>query len=234
MPEDKTLLFARFFTDEKTKVSSMNDEELRLNIEELASFAFEAKARLAANDDEKRERLSKKTKEQKEWQVSSDSNFDTATAVSAVAERKKRQTKGDKMFGDLQKLLGVEGASAILGKITDVSDGKKAVTSFHPGISTSELIQKEITEDSKINTLNSQGELLKDASQLLVDAINNPITTPEQVAKHAVITGHIANRVLGPAELVQTETKIESIPTKPESIPAKPDPFDFSYLFPAK
>ena len=88
-------LFAKYYNQEKILVKDMDVVQLREHREELAQIAFEAKARLVATDEESRERNSKS--KNKEWLLSADNSQANSDAINAVAVRKARMSKMDKM-----------------------------------------------------------------------------------------------------------------------------------------
>lgn len=115
--DDKTALHATFYNNEKELIEDMSDSDLEAHIEELAAIAFEARARINAGQDKKRERQAN-SDNQKVWLSKvEDGNFDSNAAIGAVEGRKKRQSKSDKLFGDMTKLLGVDGAAALIGQL---------------------------------------------------------------------------------------------------------------------
>ncbi len=100
-------LFAKFYNHEKLLVKDMDSVQLREHREELSKIAFEAKARLVANDDETRER-SANTKV-KDWSLSPSGLQTESDAINAPAVRKSRMSKLDKQRSDLLK-IGIDEA----------------------------------------------------------------------------------------------------------------------------
>jgi Cft2 family RNA processing exonuclease len=95
-------LYAEFYNKGKVLVVDMDMTALREHREKLAQIAFEAKATLAAADDELRERSAKSKK--KEWLITpTEQNQSTTDAINAVQVRKKRMSQIDKMRLQLEK-----------------------------------------------------------------------------------------------------------------------------------
>jgi hypothetical protein len=103
------LLFKEFFNNEKNVVvKTLNDAELQDHIEALEQFALEARARLYAADEEKRERSSKN----KRFTVSGDNESLTSNAINAISERNKKISKRDKLVENMMKLIDCDRATA--------------------------------------------------------------------------------------------------------------------------
>ena len=103
---------AEFFNNTKTLVKDMDDFTLETHIRELGMIAFEARARVLAASEEKRQRTAAKDKEQKEWILGPSGNSINVTdAINVPKERKARQTKAEKNLALLMS-LGVKGADA--------------------------------------------------------------------------------------------------------------------------
>ena len=95
-------LYAKFYNKGKLLVKDMDITDLREHRESLSQIAFEAKATLAAADDELRERKAKSGK--KEWLVTpTQLDVTTSDAINAVKVRKERMSKMDKMREQLKK-----------------------------------------------------------------------------------------------------------------------------------
>jgi hypothetical protein len=89
-------LYAKFYNGSKILVKDMDITKLREFREELSQIALQAKATLAAADDELRERRAKSDK--KDWLVTPiQSNQSTNDAINAVKIRTERMSKIDKM-----------------------------------------------------------------------------------------------------------------------------------------
>ena len=99
-------LFKKFYNDEKVLVSEMSSEDFRLHEEELALIAFEAKARLQAIVDHKREQNQKLRTGQKEWLVNRTDAEDqlVSDAINNVQARKKRMNKAEKLEQQLKEM----------------------------------------------------------------------------------------------------------------------------------
>ncbi len=113
----KIELHMQFYNHEGQLCADMSDEELQDHLEELSNVAFEAKARIAKISDITRERDTKRKLAAGLLQFSQDQTFDSGTLISQPTERKKRMSKMEKTLADVQKLLGVEGASELIGKL---------------------------------------------------------------------------------------------------------------------
>lgn len=120
-------LFAGFFSSEKILVKDMSILELRAHREELSKIAFEARARLTAIDDEERERVARKKKENGPTGFTRSVNTDetTTNAINAIDARAKKLKKSEAIAAGLAKLFGgdeaqaqkVMSAGTILGRI---------------------------------------------------------------------------------------------------------------------
>lgn len=94
-------LYAKFYNKGKLLVKDMDVTQLREHRDELSQIAFEAKATLAAADDELRERKAKGTN--KEWTVTpTGPDQVTSDAINAVKVRKERMSKMDKLQSQLR------------------------------------------------------------------------------------------------------------------------------------
>lgn len=95
-------LYAKFYNRGKLLVKDMDLTQLREHRENLSQIAFEAKATLAAADDELRERKAKTSK--KEWTLTpSGPDQVTSDAINAVTVRKARMSKMDRLKDQLVK-----------------------------------------------------------------------------------------------------------------------------------
>ena len=95
-------LYVKFYNKGKLLVADMDVTQLREHRETLAQIAFEAKATLAAADDELRERKAKSSVKAKEWLVTpTGPDQTTSDAINAVKVRKERMSKMDKMKAQL-------------------------------------------------------------------------------------------------------------------------------------
>jgi len=94
-------LYAKFYNKGKILVKDMDTTQLREHRDELSQIAFEAKATLAAADDELRERKAKVVN--KEWTVTpTGPDQVTSDAINAVKIRKERMTKMDRLQTQLR------------------------------------------------------------------------------------------------------------------------------------
>jgi len=116
-------LFSELFNHEKVLVKDMDTLTLRAHREQLATIAFEARARLTAVDDEERGRK-KKHGEAEGFKRSVNTDETATNAINTIKERQKRMSKADKILAGLEK-LGISTADAaklmsagtILGRI---------------------------------------------------------------------------------------------------------------------
>lgn len=120
-------LFSELFNHEKLLVKDMDLLTLRAHREELAKIAFEARARLTANDEEEKSRKNVVAAGRPTGFARS-VNTDEATtdAINTVKERQKKLTKAEKLQAGLEKLgisatdaAKILSAGAILGQIKD-------------------------------------------------------------------------------------------------------------------
>jgi len=103
---------AEFFNNTKELVRDMDDFTLECHIRELGMIAFEARARVLAASEEKRQRVAKKDKEQREWIINGSGNeINVSDSIKGVKERKTRQTKAEKNLALLLS-LGVKTTDA--------------------------------------------------------------------------------------------------------------------------
>jgi len=111
-------LYSKFFNKGKLLVADMDLTQLREHRETLAQIAFEAKATLAAADDELRERKAKSSVKGKEWLVTpTGPDQTTSDAINAVAVRKQRMSKMDKLRNDLLKSLDEETVNEMIAQL---------------------------------------------------------------------------------------------------------------------
>lgn len=97
-------LYSKFYNRGKLLVADMDVTQLREHRENLAQIAFEAKATLAAADDELRERKAKTSTKSKEWLVTpSGPDQTTSDAINAVKIRKGRMSQMDRLQDQLRK-----------------------------------------------------------------------------------------------------------------------------------
>lgn len=154
MTEDEEK-FSRFWNAEKVFVSQMTDAQLDEHHETLREIAFEAKARVMASDDEKRERRAKNGR--KEWTLT-DNVVDSSDALNAPKLRATRMSKLDKIQGQLLA-LGLD-ESIVKDMMREMSnkakDSKVKTVTFKK--STEEITAVEVKEQKEIKPF--------DASQL--------------------------------------------------------------------
>lgn len=141
--EDRIELHAKFFAEERLAIRDLTDEQMNERREEFRKIAFEAKARLTAHDSEERERNATKSKEQKAWLVSSDTDPNITEALLAVKQRKERQSKADRMKSQLE-FLGISGADKLVAQIASKQTGR-AITSAPTSANPSKMREKEQT-----------------------------------------------------------------------------------------
>jgi ParB-like chromosome segregation protein Spo0J len=125
---------AEFFNNTKALVVDMDDFTLECHIRELGLIAFEARARVLAASEEKRQRSAKKTKEEKEWILGPTGNqINVTDAINGVKERKQRQTRAEKDLARL-KSLGIDSsiAEALIAEAIRKNTGAQVTTVSKP------------------------------------------------------------------------------------------------------
>jgi hypothetical protein len=141
-------LYAKFYNKGKLLVADMDVTQLREHRETLSQIAFEAKATLAAADDELRERKAKVSVKNKEWLVTpTGPDQTTSDAISAVKVRKERMSKMDKLRADLLKSLDEATVNEMISQLERKATEKnlKAVTFTKPTTETS-IVQVQIVK----------------------------------------------------------------------------------------
>ena len=141
-------LYSKFYNKGKLLVADMDVTQLREHRETLSQIAFEAKATLAAADDELRERKAKSSVKSKEWLVTpTQSDLTTSDAINAVAIRKARMSKMDKLRQDLLKSLDKETVDEMIAQLERKATEKnlKTVTFTKPSVETS-AVQVQIVK----------------------------------------------------------------------------------------
>lgn len=147
MSNDRIEAHTKFFNHERILVTSMSDSELRERIEELESIAVEVKAKLAANNAEKRERDAKKTLSQKAWLVTAEGgNPSVSDSLATVKVRKDRMTKADKLREQMRS-LGVEGVDELMKNVGKATEKQFNQISFNKD--KAEVKKEVVTEPSK-------------------------------------------------------------------------------------
>lgn len=97
-------LHQRFFNEEAALVANLNDVELEEHIQELEMIAREAKARIIASSEERKNRRAK-SGSKGEWQIAPNGPDVTVTdAINKVKQRANRMSKLDKMKDQLAAL----------------------------------------------------------------------------------------------------------------------------------
>lgn len=125
---------SEFFNNTKSLVVDMDDFTLECHIRELGLIAFEARARVLAASEEKRQRSAKKTREEKEWILGpTGNNINVTDSINVVKERKQRQTKAEKNLALLMS-LGVTGkdAEALVAEAVRKQTGSQVTTVSKP------------------------------------------------------------------------------------------------------
>lgn len=102
--DEKRDLFDKFYNSEAISIANMTHEDFVLHEQELALIAFEAKARLTAIIDKKRDDINKRTSNQNQWIIprSDAEEALVSDAIAAVGKRKKRMNKIEKLKEQLQ------------------------------------------------------------------------------------------------------------------------------------
>lgn len=157
-------LHARFFNSETTEVvPDMDLETLSNHIQELEMIAFEAKSRLQAATQNKRERVAKLRLAEREKLISNP-DISGSDALTAVSKRKERLSKADKLKQTLGSLgISTEDLKSIMGNIK--IDETKIAPTIAPQLAkqTAEEIQKTnlkeaiaVIEDKKVQGSNEE------------------------------------------------------------------------------
>ncbi len=162
-------LFAGFFQNEKSIVPDMDDSQLEEHISALEQIALEARARLYAAEDEKRERKSKN----KKFTVSGDNETLTTNAINAISERNKKLSKREKMIENLIKSIGCSRseAEAMIPDTDKMSLGK--------AIKKSEAIEKLANQLPTRNIESTVvGDMIANALKSTKSADSKPFANP--------------------------------------------------------
>jgi len=170
-PKEK--LFAKFFSEEKTLISSMDDMMLRAHIEELQNIAFEARARLTASDDEARERTAKKKSSVRATVENDDKDF-TSAAINNLNERSKKMSKVEKEIERLVTLgIAREDAENMYKASTVVTIKKQGVDA--------------VLEDTRVKDIvNSIVNATNEEKKLFVNPFTNKVEVSETVEEKEV------------------------------------------------
>ena len=206
MDNDKVELHAKFFNHEQILIKDMDIPTLRNHRKELELIAFEARARISADDVKMREHEAKLNPKQKEWLVSAEGpDITVSEAISNVAGRKKRMSAADKMAESL-KSLGISGTGL-----------NELMSKVEMGGTTREVTDKRPPAMTFNKSSQTREGLLADASKSMIEGISSerPIQDVVNVAKTAA---HIGNRILKESEI------------KPDEQQPKNDDFDPSSL----
>lgn len=127
MAESNEDLFKKFYNDEKMLIASMSSEDFRIHEETLAQIAFEAKARLTAVVDKKREDSASRSHKTKEWLVNTTSGEDqlVSDAINTVNTRKKRMNKVEKLNDMLAGFVDEDTRKKIIGTVEKTATEKQ-------------------------------------------------------------------------------------------------------------
>lgn len=151
-------LFAKLFNHEKVLVKDMDDLSLEAHREELAKIAFEARARLTAVDDEKKER---KPRAIKGFARSVQTDDVTSDAINNITERKKKLSVVDKFREGMAK-LGIDSsiADSLMSAGTikahlDKKNNPNALPVTEP-FASSDKIQEDVKKHELLETITEQ------------------------------------------------------------------------------
>lgn len=147
--ENKEDLFKKFYNDEKVLISSMSSEDFRIHEESLAQIAFEAKARITAVIDHKREVNASLRLNQKEWLIEHNDAEDqlVSDAINTVASRKKRMNKIEKLNELMKDFMDEDSIKEITRNIERKATDKQVnLISF---VKTKETEVKEEIKEAK-------------------------------------------------------------------------------------
>lgn len=150
-------LHARFFNNEATEiVPNMELEQLSAHIQELEMIAFEAKTRLQAATQNKRERVAKLRLAEREKLISNP-DISGSDAITAVGKRKERLSKADKLKQTLGALgISTDDMKSIMGNIK---------------IDESKIAPKVATELATKTAADIQNANLKEAISVVADKV---------------------------------------------------------------
>lgn len=116
-------LFAKFFNHEKILVSTMNTLELRAHREELVKIAFEARARITADDEEEKNRKPKNDGKPTGFARSVNGDAATSELINKIKDKNSRMSKSEKTRAGLIKLgISTEDVNKIMSA-RNISDG---------------------------------------------------------------------------------------------------------------
>jgi len=144
-------LYAQFYNRGKIFVKDMDITQLREHRENLSQIAFEAKATLAAADDELRERKAKSGK--KEWVITpSGPDVVTSDAINAVKVRKERMSKMDKMRMQLLNAgIDEETVKEMINNLErKATEANLKVVTFNTPVTETKAVQVEVKKPDAI------------------------------------------------------------------------------------
>jgi hypothetical protein len=193
--DEKIELQKKYFNEEMMLISEMNDEQILVQRNELASIIFESRARMNAHDENDRVKRAKKTKDGKSWLIPSDSISPNITdGINAVKERKKKMSREDKLKEQM-KTWGIQDTDEILGKIESrKSNGSVNSSTSRTHIPNVTPAVINTTKDEKPNS-NTQESLAADSGIQIQNAIKGGLPM-DLIVKMAITAGHIGNKVL--------------------------------------
>lgn len=175
-------LFAEFFNSEKEFIADFTDEQLRARREELASYAFQARARLTAVDDVKRD----KQKKTKGFQVSLEPDSLATEAINKVKTRQAKMDKTEKLIQSMMKTgMDRKTAESLLSSRT-IADAKGQKVISKPLTE----VKSEAPSKPLVNPFEAKKES-KTATEVILNEETNTVivkeTTTEEVTKPSFV-----------------------------------------------
>jgi len=147
---DNEQLFAKFYNEERVLVIDLADDLLEEHIIELELIAREAKARLTAAAEEKRDRKAKKGSKG-EWQIAPTGPDQTVTdTINKVRVRANKMSKLDKMRDSLTGLgLSDHEVDQMISKmVAQARKDKPSATVVNEGMSIPKGTKKELNAEA--------------------------------------------------------------------------------------
>ncbi len=162
MADEKVDLFKKFYQDEKVLISNMTSEDFKIHEESLAQIAFEAKARITAVIDYKKEVNASLRLNQKEWLIEKNDAEDqlVSDAINVVQSRKKRMNKIEKLNEMLSGFVDEETRKTMIQAVErKATESQVNLISF---VKTKETeVKKEIAENKEATPLTEPFDITK-------------------------------------------------------------------------
>lgn len=168
---------AKLFNHEKILVKDMDDATLKAHIEELQDICFEGRSRLAASDEEARERAAKKKKEKGFRAVIAPDDF-SVNAINNINERGRKLNKQER---EIERLVSLGMARA---DAENLYKGATVVAIKNHGagsVEVDKIVNATPTKGAAfVNPFAKKVEDLKPSADLqaAMDMILNPVSAP--------------------------------------------------------